>query len=101
MDDPSEPERLRFLRRLVTVLTATMIAGMVMIVVLMFIRLTGETPAQSAPVLPDQIRLPEGRTATAVTTGAGWYAVVTDAQEILIFDRASGELRQRVRIGTD
>jgi hypothetical protein len=102
MDDlPPEPQNLKFLRRLVTVLTATMIAGIATIVVLMFIRLTAETPAQTAPDLPDRITLPDGQTATAVTAGAGWYAVVTDKQEILVFDRATGELRQRVRIDTD
>ena len=102
MDDlPPEPQNLRFLRRLVTVLTATMIVGIVTIIVLMFIRLTAETPAQTAPALPEEITLPEGQTATAVTMGPGWYAVVTDAQEILVFDEASGELRQRVRIETE
>ncbi len=102
MDDlPPEPAHLRFLRRLVTVLTATMILGIIAIVALLIIRFTGETPAQSGPVLPDRITLPHGETATAVTAGPGWYAVVTDAQEILVFDRESGELRQRVPIDTD
>ena len=102
MDDlPPEPQNLKFLRRLVTVLTVTMIVGIVSIVGLLFIRVTARTPAQTAPVLPDQITLPEGETATAVTVGPGWYAVVTDAREILVFDRATGELRQRVRIETD
>ena len=45
--------------------------GIGTIVVLMFIRLTGETPAQIAPALPDRITLPEGQTAIAVTMGAG------------------------------
>ncbi len=70
MDDlPPEPENLRFLRRLVTVLTVTMIAGISAIVGLLLIRFAGETPAQTVPLLPDQITLPEGQTATAVTAG--------------------------------
>ena len=102
MDElPPEPEHLKFLRRLVTVLTVTMILGISAIVLIMFIRLMGETPAQTAPALPDRVILPEGQTATAITAGAGWYAVVTDAQEILIFDHDSGELRQRIPIETD
>ena len=39
-------------------------------------------------------------TATAYTQGSDWYAVVTEADEILIFDSASGELRQTLRIET-
>jgi hypothetical protein len=104
MDDPlppelnSEPQNLRFLRILVTVLTATMILGIATIVVLLFIRFSGETPAQSAVTLPDQIELPDGVAARAVTFGDGWYAVVTDGNNILIFDQATGELRQSVEI---
>ncbi len=48
--------------------------------------------------LPDQVTLPEGVRADAVTMGQGWYAIVTDDDRILIFDRASGELRQSVEI---
>ena len=95
-EDPPEPRSLRLLRRLVTVLTATMIAGMVALVALLWLR-TG-TPA---PTLPEEIRLPEGASARAVTWGTGWYAVVTDDDEILIFDRADGTLRQRVAIASE
>ena len=41
---------------------------------------------------------PAGATAQAITFGADWYAVVTADDDILIFDRATGDLRQRVPI---
>jgi hypothetical protein len=81
---------------LVTVLTAVMILGVVAIVALLVIRL--QAPAPATPPLPEALALPEGATARAVTQGTDWVAVVTDADEILIFDRGTGALRQRVVI---
>lgn len=49
-------------------------------------------------MLPETVALPDGVRAEAVTFGAGWYAVVTDADTILIFDSATGALRQSVEI---
>ena len=95
MDDPVEPANLRFLRRLVTVLTAVMICGLLVIIGLFVTRL-GRLPDPLA--LPDAIALPDGTRATAFTQAADWYAVVTDAGQILIFDRATGSLRQTVDI---
>jgi hypothetical protein len=86
---------LRFLRRLVTTLTAVMIAGLVIIVALLVIRL-GPAPRLS---LPDSIALPGGTTATAFTQGTDWIAVVTDSDEILIFSRDGTTLRQRITLG--
>lgn len=89
---PPEPPNLRFLRILVTVLTAVMIGGLITIVALLVIRFSG-----SAPVVPDSIALPDGAVAEAFTMGGDWYAVVTQGgTRILIFDRASGALRQTV-----
>lgn len=103
-DDPSdpgadpgpelpEPANLRFLRRLVTVLTVVMIAGVVTVIVLLVIRLK----APAGPGLPDQIALPAGVEAEAVTFGRGWTAVVA-GDEILIFDSADGSLQQRIAV---
>ncbi len=91
MDDLSEPANLRFLRRMVTVLTAVMIVGVVVVIGLLVTRLT-----RDAPVLPSEITLPDGASALAFTQAADWYAVVTDGGEILIFDRFTGALRQTV-----
>ncbi|MWB77758.1 hypothetical protein GLS40_06960 [Pseudooceanicola sp. 216_PA32_1] len=90
-DGPEEPANLRFLRRLVTGLTAVMMAGVLLIIVLIVIRFR-----DAGPVLPDSIDLPDGAQAVAVTAAEGWYAVVTDDNRILIFDRVTGQLRQTV-----
>lgn len=84
---------LRFLKVLVTVLTGTMILGVLTIIVLLVIRLNRPDLA-----LPEQITLPDGETATAFTRGRDWYAVVTDDDVILIFDAQSGALQQRITI---
>lgn len=79
-----------------TVLTATMILGVLAIVTLLVIRL--QAPAPAALPLPDTIALPEGAIALAITQARDWYAVVTEDGRILIFDRATGALRQEVAI---
>jgi hypothetical protein len=99
MTDPSdpvkEPANLRFLRRLVTVLTTVMIGGLLVIVTLLVIRFSSDRNPAPIP-LPDAIALPDGTQAEAFTISATWYAVVTDNDRILIFDRASGELRKSI-----
>jgi hypothetical protein len=84
------------LRILVTVLTVVMIVGLIAVVITFVTRF----PGGDGVSLPDQVTLPEGVRARAITMGEGWYAVVTDDDRILIFDRASGELRQNVEITT-
>jgi hypothetical protein len=94
MDDPIEivePANLRFLRRMVTVLTAVMICGVLVVTTLLVTRLSGKRPA-----LPEIITLPDGKTASTFTQGDDWYAVVTTDNQILIFDRLSGNLRQTI-----
>ncbi|WGW03414.1 DUF6476 family protein [Tropicibacter oceani] len=90
-----EPPQLRFLRLLVTVLTAVMIAGIVLILGLIWHRYSNAR----AP-LPEVITLPSGAQASAYTQGSDWYAVVTADNQILIFDRATGKLRQTLQIET-
>ena len=93
--EPVEPANLRFLRRLVTTLTAVMILGVLVVIGLLVTRLR-----DAGPVLPETVTLPEGARATAITQGSGWYAVVTEDQQILIFDRLTGQLRQSISIET-
>jgi hypothetical protein len=92
-----EPASLRFLRLLVTVLTAVMIVGMVVLVALFLTRFP-TSDSSTLPALPDRIALPEGAQAQAVTTGPGWLGVVTTDGRILFFDAASGALRDEVQV---
>jgi len=78
----------------VTILTVTMIAGFLTIVALFVMRFS----EMGSVELPDQISLPEGVSATAFTRGGDWFAVVTADDEILIYSRVTGNLRQRIRI---
>ncbi|PHQ94305.1 MAG: hypothetical protein COB39_13925 [Marinosulfonomonas sp.] len=94
-EEPEEPANLKFLRRLVTVLTGTMIVGVVVIIGLIVMRITN--PPAIVP-LPASISLPDGSRATAFTRGSNWYAIVTDQDEILIFDPKTGDLRQTLKI---
>lgn len=93
-EDDKDPLNLRVLRILVTVLTVVMIVGLIAVVITFVTRF----PGGDGVTMPDQVALPEGITATAVTLGPDWFAVVTDDDRILIFDRDSGALRQTVEI---
>ncbi|MCX8509288.1 MAG: DUF6476 family protein [Rhodobacteraceae bacterium] len=93
--EPPLPE-LRFLKALVTILAGTMIVGLITLITLLVIRFP--KAGAIAPTLPANLILPMGQRAEAVTMGKGWIAVVTDAQTILIFDAASGTLRQTLVI---
>lgn len=94
-DDPEEATReapqLRLLRHLVTALTATLILGILAIVAILFARLG---PMARPPALPPEVRLPEGESASAVTLGDDWLAVVTvdraGTERIRVLDRATG-----------
>lgn len=70
-----------------------MIGGLLLIIVLIVIRFN-DTP----PQLPAEIELPGGATTLSFTQGPDWFAIVTDANEILIFDRVTGGLRQTIQI---
>lgn len=99
MDDdpqmqPVDPAMIKYLRALVTALAATMIIGFIIIVALFVTRFTRNTDLS----LPQAITLPDGAGAAAFTQGHDWYAIVTDADEILIYDRATGKLRQTIHI---
>ncbi|KUJ79958.1 DUF6476 family protein [Ruegeria profundi] len=89
--EPQETPQLRLLRRMVMLLTAVMIGGVLVTFALIVIRLSDRTPT-----LPDQVDLPDGAKAQAVTIGSNWYAVVTDDDRILIFDKTTGRQRQEI-----
>ena len=83
---------LRWLRILVTSLAVVMGVGVLAIAALLWLRLS-EAPL---PELPPEIALPEGARAAAVTFARDWIVVVTEAGEVLLYDR-QGRLRDRVQ----
>ncbi len=70
-----------------------MTIGIVVLVWVIWARLP-----QPLPPLPATVALPAGETATAFTRGQGFLAVVTEGDEILIFDPSGRTLRQRIVI---
>ena len=94
MSETPDERRLRWLARLVTVLTVVMIAGVVAIVALLVTRL-GQSP--DLPI-PEQITLPAGAQAVSVTVGPDWYAVGTDDGRLLVYDRRTGALLREVAV---
>ena len=96
MTEPFKPEknmpRLVFLQRLVTVLSFTMIAGMLVLIALFVIRFQDR-----GVYLPAAITLPDGTRPVAFTQTRSWYAVVTAEEQILIFN-LKGEMVQTVPV---
>ncbi|RME14868.1 MAG: hypothetical protein D6801_08435 [Alphaproteobacteria bacterium] len=84
----------RYLKTLVTALSVTMIAGVIVLLVVIVMRFN----AEGTVPLPDAIRLPEGTSAIAITRGPGWLAVVTDDERILIYGLDGTTLRQEIAI---
>jgi len=85
---------VRYLRLLVTILTATMVIGFIVIVVLFVTKFSDAF----GPKLPDVITLPDGSEPMAFTQGSDWYAVVTQDDAVLIYDRETGILKQTLQI---
>jgi len=71
-----------------------MILGFLTIVALFVMRFSAMNRAE----LPDQINLPDGAKASAFTQGDDWFAIVTEDDEILIYGKTTGNLRQRIQI---
>jgi hypothetical protein len=70
-----------------------MLIGVVVVVGLLVTRLSSK-----GPKLPETIILPNGTTATAFTQGDTWYAIVTSGDQILIYNRTDGQLRQTINL---
>jgi predicted PurR-regulated permease PerM len=97
MEDIPQPEvdptLVRMLRTLVTALSVVMIVGFIVLIALFVIRFRD----QPAP-LPDEISLPDDQKAYAVTRGKDWYLVVTENDEVLVFDASTQKLVQTIQI---
>ena len=77
--NPIEPANLRFLRRLVTTLTATMIAGLIAIFTVLVIRL--HSPIA---IFPKITALPQGTEVLSVTRTANELIVVDQNRKIYL-----------------
>lgn len=71
-----------------------MILGFLTIVALFVMRFSAMNTAK----LPDELTLPDGAKASAFTQGDNWFAIVTEDDEILIYGKTTGNLRQRIQI---
>jgi hypothetical protein len=101
-DEPPEPPRLRALRLMVTVLTATLILGVVAIAAALVIRVTrADPPPAPAPAAFDPARLtaeslvlPEGEDIVALGAAGDALMIVTrdasGAEWLRLFDPADG-----------
>ncbi|MDB2337876.1 DUF6476 family protein [Amylibacter sp.] len=98
MDDPSEfsvePTNLKLLRRLVTTLLAVMIIGFITLIFMFVMRFQSNNQTFKL----NDITLPIETSATAYTQGDDWYAIVDDANKILIFNKVDNTLRQTINI---
>lgn len=97
MEDTPEPlpPVALYLKRLVTVMAVVMLTGTIIVVALLINRLS----ADPLP-LPERITLPDGVEAYSFTQGRDWFGVVTSNDQILIYDRATSDLRQTITIDT-
>jgi hypothetical protein len=86
--------QLRYLKTLVTALTATMIVGLIILIGLVVMRFKATPPVP----FPTEIALPAGAKATAVTRGPDWLAVVTTEGHILIYSADGKTLRQDIAV---
>ena len=86
------PRNLRFLQRLVTLLTVSMILGILTIAALLAFKLRSENIN-----FPQTLTLPDGTKPIAFTQTKDWYAIVTDEHEILIYDN-SGNRIQKIKV---
>lgn len=98
MDEAPIPEEqaqiVRYLKWLVTALSVTMIAGVIVLVTVIVMRFN----AEGTLPLPDAVTLPDGARATAITRGPDWLGVVTDDDRILIYDLDGTTLRQEIDV---
>ncbi|MCF3593646.1 DUF6476 family protein [Rhodobacteraceae bacterium LMO-12] len=90
---PMDEKTLKFLRLLVTVLTGTMILGLLVIIALFVIKFS-----EKRLPIPERIELPAGAKAAAFTQAKNWYAVVTEDNRILIYNPDTGTLLQEIEV---
>jgi hypothetical protein len=90
------PPHLKRLRLLVTVLTVTMIAGVITITALLVIRLGTERPV--VLVNPDDFALPKGVGAVGISVIDGRTVIVGDDGVIRVYDSENRALLQDMTV---
>jgi len=93
-DDAPLPRDLRFLKTLVTVLTAVMIMGVITIVALLVIRLNAMP--QAMLVAPENFAVPEGVGVHGYSVVGDRTVVITDDGMIRVFDSVTRVLVQTI-----
>ena len=71
-----------------------MIIGFIVLIVFLVTRF----PEGPSLTLPETITLPDGTTPIAFTQTREWYGVVTEQDEILIYDKATGSVVQTIQV---
>jgi len=90
---------LKFLKWLVTTLMVVMIIGFIVLIVFLVTRFpSAPDTSTSVMTLPDKITLPDDAIPQAFTATSDWYAIVTEAGQVLVYDRASGALLKTIAI---
>lgn len=82
-------------------MTTTMIIGFIIIVGLLIAKFNSLRGEISEPAFPDEIILPNGIQADAFTTTKDWFAIITNNDKILVYNRDSGKLIQQIVIKND
>jgi len=98
--DAALPANLRFLRVLVTVLTAVMILGVITIVGLLVIRLNDGGGA-AVLVVPSEFDPPAGVAIVGYSLVEGRTVLIGDDAVIRVYDTDSRALVQEIRIGAE
>ena len=86
------PRNLRFLQRLVTLLTVSMILGILTIAALLAFKLRSENIN-----FPQTLTLPNGTKPIAFTQTKDWYSITTEENEILIY-KNDGTLIKSIKV---
>lgn len=94
-NENSQPVGLRWLKVLVAVLTVTLIVGFLTIVILIALRFNSMGSPTLNPI-PASIQIPSQAGVVGYTETPDWYLVVTEENEIFVFDRSNDKLIQTV-----
>ncbi len=107
-EDLPEPPKLRFLRRMVVALTATLMVGVLTIAAAIVITVSRDpapAPLADGAELAERVTLPAKETLISATLSAGVLTVATrgpdGAETLRMFDASTGEARGVVAVARD